>query len=106
MKAADKQRILTTPTVHGEIRIKVKGDSNTYPFACLYESNASGKYCLMIGYRQDTYINARRELQKGITLWEPGFAGENLEQKVKYSEVEILWCRYDGLMSKEEFNQN
>ena len=97
------------PSVKGEFRIQGKGvkRSFTYQFECLYEKNG-GPSCVMVN-KADMYgmINFYIACEKTfIEIWTPGLSGlskynRGLVQRIPYSEITILWCKYEGIQQKE-----
>jgi hypothetical protein len=103
----EKQRILSQPTVRGQILIyysEKKQRSETFNFSCGYDKYNSygghalsnvmlrGVLCGSSLIPSDMFISAGAN---GLELWIFGPIG-SLEQFIPYERVEILWCTYLG----------
>lgn len=109
MTTAEKKRILSMPTVRGEIKFTDKYHNvHTLPFACHHKVNNGVDSCVMLRlpeerkiYGTDFDIYMRPE-KDGLILWQGSqfFRLSNsvyLQQKIKWSDVSILWCTYQGI---------
>lgn len=98
---AEKKRILSMPTVQGELKIK----NHTYRFGCIKESNDGFSKCVMINRDKNqlsSYTGDQAHIltdfnSDQIEIWVPGFASGYLSQMVPYSEITILWSTYQGI---------
>ena len=116
MKTADKKRILSTPTVKGELLITTVHDGiKKFDFRCCYNTRqqAIKEWGTLAGIiltekkREETRIHLNAE-QTHIELWiYAASAGSiKLSQRIKYSDIAILWCVCDGISDcRQEFNK-
>lgn len=95
MTTTQKIKLLTTPTVRGEIVIRTRGGNKLkYPFADLikqvkYLPGGMPLSCVMIGDRE-AYLQPRGT---HLLIWNIGFGG-NMEQRIPWKLIEISWAHY------------
>jgi len=114
MKTSDKKRILSTPTVRGQLRLKCGYDGwVNFDFRCLFDSKDAADEivpsCVMLyGHCNDTiHIQANNS---SIELWDSlngkSHGSLKLTKKIKYSDIAILWAIYDGISDcRKEFEK-
>lgn len=95
MTTKDKKRILTTPTVRGELFFHNYAGGKTVPFRCLYnERNDDGDFCIMLDYENyTTHCSIRNN---HLDVWTTSGVG-TLHRFFPYKSFEVLWCVYDGI---------
>jgi hypothetical protein len=94
---AEKKRILSMPTVKGELKI----GNETFKFSCLQKDHKDGPLVMIDTSWTSSYCYDQAHIQCNKTeleIWVPGIGScRYMKQFVRYSEVKILWSTYQGI---------
>lgn len=105
-----KKRILSTPTVRGEILLNLHphGEGKLFRFRCRRDSHFEAKRHLsyvtpngesvMLKSRYNNEDECFIEVHdRHITIWQTPISNVYLEKNIPYKDITILWAIYDGI---------